>query len=175
MLQHDLCLPDELRLLLGARLPRTFLHSLARGTAFLKKHRHSGIVAVGDFTFEILTRAGLRPHAVVVDCKERRLDRECPSLEGYTVLRVANPPAHISREAFAAVCTAASSEGVAVLVDGEEDLLALPAIYCSPVGTLVVYGIPGFSSAVVKVDADNKTRALQIMHMLRPCRGESSR
>jgi uncharacterized protein (UPF0218 family) len=38
------------------------------------------------------------------------------------------------------------------LVDGEEDLLAIPVILNAPLGTRVVYGLPGKGAILIAVD-----------------------
>ena len=80
------------------------------------------------------------------------------------VINVRNPPGTISNKAWEAVCQASKDDDtVAILVDGEEDLLALPAIICSPSGSLVVYGQPHKGIVLVRVNERKKLCAKTIL------------
>jgi len=107
------------------------------------------IVAVGDFVTENLARAGLEPDVGIVDFRSKRGAYTSELLEAlarkYEVLKCRNPPGTLAEEAVRAVETAveraAGGSRVMVVVDGEEDLLALPAIASAPPRSLVVYGL----------------------------------
>jgi len=107
------------------------------------------VVAVGDFVTENLAGAGLEPGVAIVDFRSKRESYTSKLLEAlarrYEVLRCRNPPGTLSEEAVSAVETAVrkAAEGsrVMVVVEGEEDLLALPAIASAPPRSLVVYGL----------------------------------
>ncbi|MFB6265977.1 MAG: pantetheine-phosphate adenylyltransferase [Candidatus Nanohaloarchaea archaeon] len=117
------------------------------------------LIAVGDRVSIDLIEGGIEPDISVVDGKiqrsetgeeERRvLEDLSPDLE----LGVEDPAGEITergwrtvREAIARDCTSV------VRVDGEEDLLALPAItYASP-DSLVVYGQRGEGAVVLEPD-----------------------
>ena len=116
------------------------------------------VVAIGDFVTENLVRAGLEPGVAVLDFRSRREGYSSELLEAlvreYEVLRCRNPPGALSEEAVAAVRDAvrraAGGSRVVVVVEGEEDLLALPAIASAPPRALVVYGL-WFGAAVAVV------------------------
>ena len=50
-----------------------------------------------------------------------------------------------------------------VLIDGEEDLLAIPAIEAAPLGSALYYGQPGEGVVVVTVDERARASAKRIM------------
>ncbi|MEM2044341.1 MAG: GTP-dependent dephospho-CoA kinase family protein [Candidatus Caldarchaeum sp.] len=112
--------------------------------------RANPLVVVGDYSYQRLRAAGIKPHVVVVDTRVERRDAGKPSLEGYLVVHVKNPAGSITREAAQAVVKAVENRSGAVLVEGEEDLLALPAVWALPSGGVVVYGQPGAGYVVVK-------------------------
>ncbi|BAJ50297.1 conserved hypothetical protein [Candidatus Caldarchaeum subterraneum] len=123
------------------------------------------LVVVGDYTFRRMIEAGLRPDVVVVDAKVMRNAAEMPRLEGYEVTRVRNMAGVIEPEAAEAVMSAVKKGRGAVFVDGEEDLLALPAIHALPDGGVVVYGQPRQGYVVVKASVKVKKLVEEIISM----------
>jgi len=105
------------------------------------------LVTVGDFVTANLVRAGLEPHVAVVDLRTRRegFAGLASAAAGRERLRCSNPPGTLTEEAVeavrGAVARALSGARTLVVVDGEEDLLALPALALAPAGSLVVYGL----------------------------------
>jgi uncharacterized protein (UPF0218 family) len=71
--------------------------------------------------------------------------------------RAKNPAGGITIEAWHAIKRALGDREAVVVVDGEEDLLALPAIVESPDNAFVVYGQP--SQGLVVVTATPAIRA----------------
>jgi uncharacterized protein (UPF0218 family) len=111
------------------------------------------VVAVGDATSESLSRLKLQPHIYVVDGKEQRGVRQPPLLEARSEIKVKNPPGFISEEAFEAILKAAVLEKpVRILVEGEEDLLALVFLATYPSSTLLFYGQPNEGVVAAKVE-----------------------
>ena len=104
------------------------------------------VLAVGDVVTHHLRAAGHEPRLAVVD---GRTEREAAPDEVRASIptpdvTVSNPAAELSRDLLVAVRDAVrSEEPTTVAVDGEEDLAALPALYCCPEGGSVVYGQPG--------------------------------
>ena len=62
-----------------------------------------------------------------------------------------------------AVRNALSSPPCLVLVEGEEDMAAIPAILEAEEGTLVLYGIPDRGVGVIPVSRRSKERAWRIV------------
>ena len=109
---------------------------------------------------------------IAVDGVTRRRESvEPPRLEGFYIVRVRNPRGTISRAAARAVCNALSGRlgrKVALAVDGEEDMLALAAIACSPLGGHVIYGVPGRGAAIIRVTRLSRLDAQTRLLLLRP-------
>ena len=55
---------------------------------------------------------------------------------------------------------------VRVIVEGEEDLLALPIFLLVPYGSVVLYGLPFKGIVIVKVDFKKRKRAKDLMESL---------
>ncbi|MEM2883150.1 MAG: DUF359 domain-containing protein [Nitrososphaerales archaeon] len=110
-------------------------------------------VAVGDATSENLSNLTIHPDIYVVDGKEKRILRQPPKLEAKNILRVENPAGCITGEAIEAVLKAITLEKpVGILVEGEEDLLALVFFATYPDGTTLFYGQPNEGMVIAKVE-----------------------
>ncbi len=105
---------------------------------------------------------------MVVDGKTRRTERIEGRIHSDIELKVKNPAGTVSWQAARLLCSLQQrgSGRVLVVVDGEEDMLALPSIACSPLGGYVVYGVPGRGAAVIRVmrwnSWDAQTRILSL-------------
>ena len=56
-----------------------------------------------------------------------------------------------------------TDEKTLILVDGEEDLFALPAIFLAPINSLVLYGQPNKGFVLVKVTDKTRLIAMKIL------------
>lgn len=122
------------------------------------------VVAVGDVTNHQLINLGFYPKVQVVD--NRVMRRGITPLKGVAdeAVRVRNPPSHITEEALTALRRALRQQGrVRIIVEGEEDLLALASMAELPEGWIVLYGQPGQGVVVVRVDRATREKARAIM------------
>jgi GTP-dependent dephospho-CoA kinase len=131
------------------------------------------IVSVGDATTDRVTLYGIVPNLCVVDGKERRLQRRTAggdSLQDQVLqLRCSNPARTISKGAVQVLrdaVKASSTNPVRVIVEGEEDLLALPIFLLVPFGSIVMYGQPLKGIVLVKIDPETRKRAKDLMESL---------
>ena len=170
-MDRDLVLTPELR----ARLKRP-LGELIRGEAeevfrhLLERLRDRKLITVGDVVTANALRAGLKPWAAIIDGRAMRkpLAGQLPLSRWGLRLKVANPPGTISREAWSVVGMAVREGDALVLVDGEEDLLALVAVLCAPEGAVVLYGQPGEGVVLVEVSKAVKELCREIVASMRP-------
>ena len=125
---------------------------LAAGGGRLEALRGRIVVAVGDYTFMRLVESGVRPVLGIVDCETLREWRGCPEPpSGYRVVEARNPRGRISWEAWRAVAEALETRGeTLIIVRGEEDLVAIPAILEAPEDALIAYGVPWAGLNVVE-------------------------
>ena len=118
------------------------------------------VVTVGDRVTETLASAGRPPDIHVIDGVERRGRRELPEVPYARVVRVRNPAGTLTLAAIEGMRKAfGGKKPVRVLVNGEEDLMALLAIAMTPVSAVVFYGQPGVGVVAVKSDAASKSRS----------------
>ena len=124
------------------------------------------IVAVGDIVTYHLTQGGHTPAVALVDGRTKRAaveDHIEDAIDGDRFDRevaVTNPPATLSAALLTAlreaIDRAADGETTVIVVDGEEDLAARPAIATAPAAGSVVYGQP--DEGMVLVDAGGEAR-----------------
>ena len=122
------------------------------------------LITVGDATSEKLMNLGFMPSLQIVDGRERRVKRGIPEArQPVLTVRCDNPPGGITPECINAVRRCLESDRPArIEVNGEEDLLVIPACMHAPEGSVVMYGQPNEGLVVVHVDSQvrNKTKSL---------------
>ena len=133
------------------------------------------LVAVGDVVTFHLVSAGTTPAVAVVDgLTEREAvdDAVEAAVEGLAsgadaTVTVANPAAALSSDLLVALGDALEDDGTTLLVvEGEEDLVTLPAILAAPLGASVVYGQPGEGMVLVEVTAETKRDAAALLRRM---------
>ncbi len=126
------------------------------------------VITVGDRTTESFILAGGKPKVEIVDLKEKRSSREKTLTSAETIIKVKNEPGTITEESIRAIKRAISSKKrVRIEIEGEEDLLGIPAIIYAPKGSYVLYGQPNEGLVVVKVDDDVKNKASEILSSMK--------
>lgn len=128
------------------------------------------IIAVGDQVVYALLAKGMRPHVAVFDFRtmrgpvaegvRKRLEEEYPSPE-----RVENPAGTISEALFIAA-PALMRSGGSLLIDGEEDLVAIPFIHLLKKGYVVLYGQPGEGCVLVDERSEGRTIVEKVIKAL---------
>lgn len=165
----DHVLTPSLRRKLKKPLGRLFPAVDVRGEEFLALVAGASfVVTVGDRVAEtLLETTGRSPDVFVVDGMERRTAREVPRIAHGSTLKAKNPPGRITKAAMGAMKRAFKGEKPAmVLIDGEEDLLTIPAVIDAPLGSVVFYGQPLVGVVAVKVDERAKASAREILEQM---------
>lgn len=130
------------------------------------------LIAVGDVVSYHFERIGHTPDVAVVDGLTERDAVEpevADTLEASSARRITatNPAATLSASMLRALREALESEEpVAIDVDGEEDLVVLPALVLAPAGASVVYGQPGEGMVHVEADSETKERARDLLERM---------
>ncbi len=107
---------------------------------------------VGDFTSKNVLDAGLEPDLVVVDNRVMRSEVPPVDLGERRRIAVFNQAGTVEPGAWSALEEAVILKSRAsVIVEGEEDLMVLPLISLTPIGSLIVYGQPREGMVVVEV------------------------
>ena len=125
------------------------------------------IISVGDATTARMVSFDLIPDLAVIDGKERRIKQNYPAKYEAAELQCVNPSGTISDEAVAIIRTALNLKPpVRVVVDGEEDMLALPVFTLAPIGSVVLYGQPLRGVVAVKITLAKQEEANKLMARL---------
>lgn len=129
------------------------------------------LVAVGDIVTYHLLEAGYTPAVALVDERTKRaeVDQEIREAVGGFDRRhtIENPPATITRALLDALVAAIEASGTTlIVVDGEEDLAALPAVLAVPAGASVVYGQPDEGMVLVTADETARERCRELIEQM---------
>jgi uncharacterized protein (UPF0218 family) len=148
----------------GVLVRGSFSETVNKLKAMVAAEQPPLIISVGDTVSRNLHGCGMSPQLSITDCRVMRKSVEPASFEGKKTVCVKNPQGAITEEAILAVRKALrSNEGVHLLVEGEEDLLTLVAVFYSPENSLVVYGQPHEGVVVVKATPEKKAEAAEIL------------
>ena len=159
-------LPTPLRERLAKPIGKLYKDEETNGGAFRSKlEKATFVITVGDRVTERIAELGRIPEVQVVDGRERRVARRMPEVEFRRLIRVRNPPGTITNEALEGIAEAVKERErpVRVLVEGEEDLLAIAAVAAAPLGSSIYYGQPLVGVVLVVVDKAAKRRNGEIL------------
>lgn len=121
------------------------------------------IIAVGDATTERLLGFGIIPDLAIVDGKERRLVRDYPRHDAKE-MHCTNPAGTVSQAAVDLLKEALLEKKPAlIVVEGEEDMLALPIFVMASEGSVVLYGQPLEGMVAVKITVAKRRQAKDLM------------
>lgn len=128
---------------------------------YIEKHNPKKIIVVGDVVAANALRHGILVDIFVVDNRTMRREIEPASIFAETNMSAKNPRSTITREAWSVLARAMKeNQTVKVSIEGEEDLLVLPAVLSAPIGSLVVYGQPNEGIVLVYVTRGKKREAV---------------
>jgi uncharacterized protein (UPF0218 family) len=152
---------------LRAKLKEPF-GMLIRGTF---SETMSKLEIVGDTVSRNLHEYRVNPQLSITDNKRMRKRIQPRTFPKKSVIHVRNPPGTITEEAKTAIQEALECDRqVHIIVDGEEDLLALVAVLYAPEESLVVYGQPHEGIVVVKATPEKKAEAMEILEAMKTVR-----
>ncbi|MGC8661660.1 MAG: GTP-dependent dephospho-CoA kinase family protein [Nitrososphaeria archaeon] len=118
----------------------------------LKELKGRVIISVGDRTTERLEELGLNPKVEIVDGMEKRKSRALPGNDIDIKIIVKNPQGTITASSVEAIkCAIRTDKRTRIIVEGEEDLLAIPCIIHSKSGWIIAYGQPNEGMVIVEV------------------------
>jgi len=160
-IRRSLALPQgmrrELKEPLGLLLEGEPHEIIARLVELLRRLKPAMFASVGDVSSKNLLEAGVEPDIIVVDHRVMRVRVEPLSFKDRTEINTSNPPGTIDADAWRALEEAVMlKRRVAVIVEGEEDLMVLPLIALMPLGSVIVYGQPHRGMVVVDVTEERK-------------------
>ena len=136
------------------------------------------IVTVGDATTELILSLGILPKISIIDRIERRKKREnlekiFSYYEKYkrnnilSKYNCKNPAGSITTEAYSLIeRLIGKDEFSVIIVEGEEDLLALPIFCLAPKKSIVMYGQPLEGLVIVSIDNKIRSKAQALLNKI---------
>ncbi|MCL2643143.1 MAG: GTP-dependent dephospho-CoA kinase family protein [Candidatus Bathyarchaeota archaeon] len=121
------------------------------------------IIAVGDTVTKNLQTYDIPFDLSIIDnqCMRKKVQSVVYTLN---TVNVKNPQGTITKEAIEAIEEALKKdEPMSIVVEGEEDLLALIVVLYAPENSVVVYGQPHEGIVLVKVSPEKKTEASEFL------------
>ena len=158
----------EGKLPLGLLIEGSFDETTEKLMRLIEKEQPSMIISVGDAVSESLIKKDVFPNVFIVDNKIMRKSVTPLSAKADETRYIKNPPSTLTEEALRVIqeVLKENKRRIKIVVDGEEDLLTLPAVLYAPENSLVVYGQPGRGIVVVKVTKKEKERVRQVMEAM---------
>ena len=161
-------LRKKLKKPLGIVLRGTTQDIVEQIRTLVAKEKPPKIVTVGDKISQDLACNSLQPDILIVDNKIMRKAISPISVTADRILTIKNPPGTITDQAWKVIMEATkSSRRTKIVVDGEEDLLALPAIIGAPNRSLVLYGQPHEGVVVIEVTETMKRKVREIVNAMK--------
>jgi len=132
----------------------------------VSRHHPSRITAIGDVVSREALKAGIPVNLSIIDQKTMRKPAATISLKDRKIYYVRNPAGVITLESWDAIKKAMKERDTVILVDGEEDLLALPCIEESPDGAIVLYGQPNEGLVAIDIEPEVRREASLIIRRM---------
>jgi uncharacterized protein (UPF0218 family) len=171
-----LVLPDHLRQSLkgpkGELFSRPALGAAEDACAYIQKHNLHPVIAVGDLVSINLTKVNCQAQVSILDGRTKRHDKLDQDVVADVIFEATNAAAEIRPEVWVAIELALkvgdSGKTAKILIEGEEDLTALPAVALAPIGSAVVYGLPDQGIVVITVTPTHKRTVNEILAQMVP-------
>ena len=161
----------KLREPFGMLIRGTFAETMGKMEEIVKREKPPKIVSVGDMVSRNLHKHHMTPQLSITDNKRMRRRIKPKVFTDKNIVHVKNPKGTITEEAITAIREAMESdEHLHLIVDGEEDLLAIIAVLYAPEKALVVYGQPYEGIVVIKVTPEKKAGAKEILKAMKTVR-----
>jgi uncharacterized protein (UPF0218 family) len=133
----------------------------------LRSHNKELVVTVGDTVSKTAVTEAYRPKLMIVDNKTKRVSLSDNIWKGYVSEVAWNPAGTVTLDSLLILSRLLGKQGEHLLmVNGEEDLLALPAVILAPDDSLVCYGQPGEGVVCIGVNKAKKKEALLLFRQL---------
>ncbi|MGD8566189.1 MAG: DUF359 domain-containing protein [Candidatus Bathyarchaeota archaeon] len=157
-------LRESLKNPIGLMIPGPYQETMRKLKQLVEKEKPRMLISVGDRVSENLSNNGFTPKLYIVDNKIMRKKIDPIKLAVEKILHTKNPPGTITQEALKTIQSAIKdSQTVKIVVEGEEDLLTLAAIFYAPEHSFVVYGQPKKGIVIVKVTTDKRTEVTKLL------------
>lgn len=176
--RETIYLPEKLKERLRKPLGKVFAGSesqiIKTGESlanYIKKYQPKILISVGDIVSFSLIKNNLVPSITVVDfySKKKAIGSEIKRLINYDFhFKTSNKPSTLNKKAVVSIQRAVKEfltkkRLQKIFVEGEEDLLVLPAIIFSPLKCLIVYGHWQYGAIVIEVSETIKEKVVKLL------------
>lgn len=151
-------LKRELREIWGIPIFGTKKEVKEKFLGLLKKKKFGKVITVGDFCSQ-----NLPSEIKIFDGKIKR--RKIKKVLKYD-LKCKNPKGTIQNEVWPKI-KKAIKENKNLFVEGEEDLLVIPAVLLAPKNSLVVFGFPKRGICVIEINKKTKRKIRNLLKLFR--------
>ena len=151
---------------LGQLFPGTPTETMPKLKVIVQQSKPSKVTTVGDVVSRETLAAGIQVGLRIVDQMTLRKRISPVEIKAERTYRVKNPAGVITSEAWDTIREALKDREAVIFVDGEEDLLAIPAVLESPDNALVIYGQPSEGLVVVTASPQSKSDVRKIMNRM---------
>lgn len=153
---------------LGLLIEGSFDETVEKLMKLIEKEKPPMIISVGDVVSESLIRRDVFPDVFIVDNKVMRRYITPFSTRADETVYVKNPSGTLTEEALRKTQKVLKEKKhrTKIVVDGEEDLLTLPAVLYAPENSLVVYGQPRKGIVAVKVTKQEKEKVRKVIEAM---------
>jgi len=148
----------------GVLIPGPMELTMRKLVELIEKEKPPKLISVGDVATSNLMKFRVPPDLCIVDHKVMRKLVKPVLVKVAQTLYASNPPGTITKEAWLAVKKGVSAnQKTRIVVDGEEDLLVIPAVVFAPEKSMVVYGQPNRGIVIIEVTKQKKLECRQII------------
>lgn len=160
----NLYLPDSLRIVL-----KEPLGTIIASESITPGDPETILVTVGDVTTDQFVTKGIIPSLSIIDLHARRKPfkelQQFSFPEEIHIVHLKSGPGYISVVAREAIDEwKQHPKPTVIVVQGEDDLLVLPAILAVPVGSMLYYGQPNVGIVEVRVTPEIQRIAAKYLH-----------
>ena len=132
----------------------------------IQQNKPHKVTTVGDVVSRETLATGIAVNLRIVDQMTLRRSINPVEIKAEVTYRVRNPAGVITRQAWDAIREALQHREAVIYVDGEEDLLAIPAILESPDNAFIVYGQPSQGLVIVTASPVTKHEVKEMMNRM---------
>ena len=161
-------LRDKLKSPFGHLIRGTPHETMRRLRGIITARQPKKIIIVGDIVARNVLQYNIRFDVMIVDNMTMRKPIVPIMVDFAKNMVTMNPAGSITEEAGQTIEDAmVANEKCVIIVEGEEDLLALQAILSAPDGSLVIYGQPMEGIVIVDVTTETRNKAIEMTSKMR--------
>ncbi len=163
LFSQDLRLSEQQKELL--RMPQGKLLKSEQKIDERRLRQATKVATVGDIVTRSFLHAGIRVDYALVDYRSKKQSHVWRPQDYWTQVtrNITNSAGQIVSQAAASLFKQVALDSCLFIIDGEEDLLALPMVLCMPLGSLLYYGQPNRGIVELEISESLKNKFLKFV------------